>query len=294
MTERQESLFLCPQCRRVLPASPPCSCGFMLRESHGVITLMTEAELTAWQPFIDAYERVRRDEQWGGDDLDLPFKPKRHHHIWEIRQRTFRVVQSIAEKSPKGLALDVGAGNCWMTQYLDRWGFGAIAVDVNISENDGLRAGQRFIERGSRFLRVRSPMQSLPFASSTITLLVTSASFHYVDDFRAALCEFSRVLTPGGTVVIADTPVYERESDGERMVAERVEEFRRKYAMPEALASRAKYLASAELETTADSLHLALRVNRVWPGFRRSLDGVRARLAGRRLAEFPVLELVKQ
>jgi ubiquinone/menaquinone biosynthesis C-methylase UbiE len=255
---------------------------------------MTDAELAAWQPFIEAYEQVRRDEQWGGDDLDLPFKPNRHHQIWKIRQRTFRVVQSIAEKLPRGLALDVGAGNCWLTRYLDRWGFSAIAVDINTSENDGLRAGQKHIDNGSRFLRVRSPMQSLPFASSTITLLVTSASFHYVDDFRAALCEFTRVLTPGGRIVIADTPVYEQESDGQRMVAERVEEFRQKYAMPEALASRAKFLTSAELETTADSLHLALRQVRVWPGFWRSLDVVRGRFAGRRLAKFPVLELVKQ
>jgi ubiquinone/menaquinone biosynthesis C-methylase UbiE len=254
---------------------------------------MTDPDLSAWQPFLNAYERVRSDEQWGGDDLDLPFNPKRHRHIWDIRQRTFRVVQSIAERSPKGLAADVGAGNCWMTRYLDSWGFDAIAVDVNTSENDGLRAGQRFVDSGSRFLRVRSPMQSLPFASSTITLLVTSASFHYADDFRAALCEFTRVLTPGGRIVIADTPVYERESDGQRMVAERVEDFRRKYAMPQALASRARYVTLAELKTAAESLNLNLRVNRVWPGLRRSLEAVRARMAGRRLAEFPVIELLK-
>lgn len=255
---------------------------------------MTDAELAEWQSFIEAYEQVRRDEQWGGDDLDLPFKPKRHHHIWGIRQRTFRVVQAIAEGSPKGFALDVGAGNCWMTRHLDSWGFDAIAVDINTSENDGLRAGQKYIDTGSRFLRVRSPMQSLPFASSTIRLLVTSASFHYVDDFRAALHEFTRVLTPGGRIVIADTPVYERESDGQRMVAERVKEFQRKYSMPEALASRAKFITLAQLKPAADSLRLDLRQNHVWPGLRRRLEVVRGRFAGQRLAEFPVLELVKQ
>ena len=80
--------------------------------------------------------------KWGEDDLDLPFNPRRHHDIWTIRQRTFRKFESIVARIPRGIALDVGAGNCWMTRYLDRWGFGAIAADFNDSPADGLRAGQ--------------------------------------------------------------------------------------------------------------------------------------------------------
>jgi len=272
---------------------PPCPCGFLLRESEGVLTLITEEQLERRQAFLDAYERVRSDERWGGADLDLPFHPKKHHSVWEIRQRTFRMVESLARKLPRGLAIDVGAGNCWLTRYLDGWGFDAIAVDLNTGSEDGLRAGQKFIDEGAKFLRVRSAMDPLPFVSSTVTLLVTSASFHYADDFRATLAEFARVLTPGGTVVIADSPVYAQESHGQRMVAERVEDFRRKYAMPAALAGKAGYLTLAEMASAAESLRLRLNVNRVWPGFRRSYEVLRGRLMGRYLAEFPVLELVK-
>src|SRR2546428_649542 len=101
-------MFLCPQCRQQLPARPPCACGFVLRESDGILNLMTDDEAAAVQPFLDAYECVRSQERWGGDDLDLPFHAKRHRDIWEIRQRTFRAFEAIAANMTgnRGLALD--------------------------------------------------------------------------------------------------------------------------------------------------------------------------------------------
>src|SRR5215510_1956630 len=115
-----EPLFLCPQCRQALPVRPPCTCGFVLRESQGIINLLTEDEAVGMQPFLEAYERVRRAEKWGGDDLDLPFNPKRHRDIWNIRRRTFRTFEAIAKSIDRGPALDIGAGNCWLSRYLDR------------------------------------------------------------------------------------------------------------------------------------------------------------------------------
>src|SRR5262249_49044915 len=146
------------------------------------------------QAFVDAYEKVRSDEQWGDDDLDLPFRPLRHRDIWNVRRRTFQAFERLIANVERGLALDIGAGNCWMTRYLDRWGFDAIALDVNTSRLGGLGAGQKFIDEGARFLRVRAGMEQLPFAPERITLLATNASFHYANDFRAALSEFERVL----------------------------------------------------------------------------------------------------
>ena len=128
-----------------MPNRPPCACGFVLRESEGVLDLITEEEAAAVHPFLEAYERVRSSEDWGGDDLDLPFHAKRHRNIWNVRRGTFRAFSSFAENLPRELAVDIGAGNCWMTRYLDSWGFGAIAVDINTSRTDGLRAGQKYM-----------------------------------------------------------------------------------------------------------------------------------------------------
>src|SRR6185295_15090894 len=186
----------------------------------------------------------------------------------------------------RGFALDIGAGNCWMTRYLDRWGFDAFAVDLNTSVTDGLRAGQKYINEGAVFLRVRAGMQRLPFASGRIRLLATNASFHYAGDYRAALSEFERVLTPGGMIAIIDTPFYEYAADGERMMAERVVEFRQKYEIPEELARRSSYLTFKSLEIMAASLKLKCQVHTVWPGWRRKVEEIRSRRAGRRIATF--------
>jgi SAM-dependent methyltransferase len=255
---------------------------------------MTGQEEGAAQPFIDAYDRVREDEKWGGDDLDLPFHPKRHHTIWAIRRRTFLRFQSLATRLERGIAVDVGAGNCWMTRYLDAWGFDAIAVDINESPRDGLRAGQKFIDTGSRFLRVRSPMERLPFVPDRIRLIATNASFHYSSDYRIALSEFVRVLTPGGIIAIIDSPFYESAADGDRMVRERVVEFQRKYGISEELARQSGYFTLKELNDAAASLNLEVRVEFVWPGFRRTYESIRSRLADRRVARFPLVVLEKR
>ena len=74
------------------------------------------------------------------------------------------------------------------------------------------------------------------------------------------------------------------------MIAERVSEFRRKYGISEGLARRARYLTFKELESLVDSLNLKCSLHRVWPGFRRSYEVMRARLARRRIAQFPVIK----
>jgi SAM-dependent methyltransferase len=288
-----EHLLLCPNCMAPVSVEQSCPCGFGIRQVDGILDLMTSAEAAEFQPFIDVYDRIRRAEQWGGDDLDLPFRAKRHRAIWRIRRRTFRAFESIATKFKRGVGLDIGAGNCWMTRYLDRWGYDAIALDVNVSSMDGLRAGQKFIDEGARFLRIRAPMERLPFASGRITLTVTNASFHYAIDFRAALLEFRRVLSPGGMIVIIDTPFYESAADGERMMAQRVTEFSQMYGLPEQASRRSRFLTFKEMHELASSVNLKVKVQRVWPGFARSYERIRARVGGRRIAEFPLVVLEK-
>ena len=180
-----------------------------------------------------------------------------------------------------------------MTRYLAEWGFEAIAVDVNTSHVDGLQAGQKFINEGARFRRVRAGIERLPFAPGRIRLLATNAAFHYAPNFRTALLEFERVLMTGGMIAIIDSPFYENAADGERMLAERVEEFRRKYNMTEALARSSRFLTLNELEESAASVKLKAEVHAVWPGARRKYEAIRARFLGRRIAQFPVVMLAK-
>jgi hypothetical protein len=107
MTVRSEHLFLCPDCGKALSLGPACACGFVLREADGIINLLGDDEAAAVQPFLEAYERVRSKEEWGSDDLNLPFRAKRHRDIWKIRKRTFRAFESVATKLQPGVALDI-------------------------------------------------------------------------------------------------------------------------------------------------------------------------------------------
>jgi len=294
MKPAADSLFLCPRCREPLTiGSPRCLCGFAVHDSNGIIDLMTKEEIAGVEPFVKAYEQVRRDEAWGGDDLNLPFRPKRHLDIWDIRRRSFRAFQSLITNLDRGVALDVGAGNCWMTRYLAEWGFEAIAVDVNTSHVDGLQAGQKFINEGARFLRVRAGIERLPFAPGRIRLLATNAAFHYAPNFRTALSEFERVLMTGGMITIIDSPFYENAADGERMLAERVVDFQGKYGMTEALARSSRYLTFNELEELAAAVKLSVDVHAVWPGVRRKYEEIRGKMFRRRIARFPLVTLTK-
>jgi trans-aconitate methyltransferase len=290
----EKSLFVCPQCRKPLFSGKLCACGFVFREVEGIIDLLPEAEAAATKPFLDIYERVREAEQWGGDDLDLPFHAKRHRDVWNIRKRTFRAFQAAVNDIPRGLAVDVGAGNCWLTRYLDRWGFDAIAIDINTSSVDGLIAGQRFIERGATFKRVRASMERLPLDSACVRLLVANASLHYACDFRSVLSGFRRVLAAGAILAIIDTPFYEHSADGERMVAQRVTEFHEKYGIAESLARKSSYFTYSRLDELAASLDLTVRIRHVWPGLPRQYRRIRGRLAGQRIAEFPLVLLGKR
>jgi putative AdoMet-dependent methyltransferase len=54
---------------------------------------------------------------------------------------------------------------------------------------------------------VDDPFLSLPVASEAADIVVAAYAIHHLDDEakQAAICEMSRVLAPGGRIVIADT-----------------------------------------------------------------------------------------
>src|SRR5206468_1508950 len=102
-----------------------------------------------------------------------------------------------------------------------------------------------------------------------------------------------RVLTPGGTIVILDTPFYEHMVDGERMITDRNIQFRQKYGIPEELAGRAGFLTFGQFEQMMRDFKLKWRLQPVWPGMRRKYEEVRGLLVGRRVARFPLVVIEK-
>ena len=286
----------CPSCLGPMPSSERCSCGFRPRPYDGVLDLMTSDQEAVHADFVAAYERIRREEGWGAGDLDLPFHAVRNRPIWAIRRRTFRKFRRFvrAQLPRGGTALEVGAGNCWLTGHLSRWGFDVTAVDVNAGSQDGLVSGAYHLERGCRFDRIRAPMEALPFSSGTFDIVVSAASLHYARDKQVVLREFHRVLHSGGLAVILDSPCYERRLDGERAVGERVAEYTRAFGLDERLARRSSYLLLGAFESLVRATGFSYRQIRVWPGPRRTLERLRATCFGQRIARFPLLVLRRQ
>ena len=252
---------------------------------------MTIEQQAEYEAFCSGYERVRLAEGWGGEDLDLPFEPLRHRDIWAVRQQTFkRLDKLIGKECPSaGIALDVGAGNCWLTRYLDHWGFEATALDVNDGPQDGLEAGSSYLECGDSFQRIRATMEPLPFVDGVFDLVVASGSLHYCQSLDATLGEFKRVAKPSGLIVVMDSPWYERETDGIKAWERSVRDLVDRHGIDKTLARRASFLYRDAFAVAVREAGLDYRKQAVWPGHIRAWETVRARFYERRIASFPLL-----
>ena len=245
----------CPSCRMPL-VDGVCTCGFRPERSDGILDLMTPEQEAQYSTFVETFERIRQAEGFGSGDLDLPFNARSNRTVWKIRRRTFGALKRwlLEEKPKRGTALDAGAGNCWLSDHLSRWGFDVVALDVNSGLQDGLAVGTYYLNQGSRFDRIRAPMENLPFPSASFSLLVAGASFHYVDDMRKTLTEFKRVLHSDGVAILFDSPWYEHDADGDRAQQQRAQAYMKLYGLDENLARTSGYLVRSEFEELVRSV----------------------------------------
>lgn len=92
--------------------------------------------------------------------------------------------------------LDAGAGTCWFTQALGRYGQ-VTALDI---EKDALQVCER---RGIEKI-LQGDVARIPVANASFDLLVCSEVLYhkYVKDDSAAIREFNRILEHGGRVLV--------------------------------------------------------------------------------------------
>src|SRR5687768_11783678 len=103
---------------------------------------------------------------------------------------------------PSDSILDLGAGSCWVSDWLRRFGFKTVAVDIAW---DMLRLGAD---------RLRSPhglvvgdMEQLPFRQGAFHKACCLNAFHHVPNMNAALAEIRRVLSDTGVVLFSEPGV---------------------------------------------------------------------------------------
>lgn len=109
--------------------------------------------------------------------------------------------------SPGDVVLELGAGSCWVSHFLNLFGCRTIAVDVS---ETGLALGRELFQRhrGTRWdLEPRFLVYDghrLPLPDASCDRIVVHDAFHHVPNPDAILREMVRVLRPGGVVAMCE------------------------------------------------------------------------------------------
>jgi ubiquinone/menaquinone biosynthesis C-methylase UbiE len=111
----------------------------------------------------------------------------------------FAVLLRVLAPERSDLVLDVGAGSCWVTDWLRRCGVTTIAVDISW---DMLRLGATRL--GSARGLIVGDMEQLPFADGVFSKACCLNAFHHVPDAMRALGEIKRVLARDGVALFSE------------------------------------------------------------------------------------------
>jgi len=260
----------------------------------GVHRLLPEERRRELRPFLELYQRVRRDQGWRAE-AGLPEVPADHPHaaIWKARAgRLQRGLELVAARLGPGpwRVLEVGAGCCWAALHLLEGGHQVVAVDVNLDPDDGLLAPNHTSRMARRLERAEADMEALPLEPAGFDLVLAAGSLHYPARSSRVLVELRRVTRRGGLLLVLDSPSFRRRPDGEAMVARRMRAQARRYAVLPPRESQSSYFVLGELPGLFERSGWRLEVQG-WPGplWERASDLIQILLHGRRGPRYPTL-----
>jgi len=113
--------------------------------------------------------------------------------------------------SSSDLILDLGAGACWCSDWLQRLNLRTVAVDISW---DMLRLGRTRLPDPARAWLAAGDLESLPFAAASFDKAYCLSAIHHVPDIERALGEIHRVLKPEGAVLFSEPGVGHAEKPG--------------------------------------------------------------------------------
>jgi ubiquinone/menaquinone biosynthesis C-methylase UbiE len=110
----------------------------------------------------------------------------------------FAVLLKVLAPQASDRVLDLGAGTCWVTDWLRRCGVQTVAVDIAL---DMLRLGRSRVGGGGIAV---GDMEELPFTDGAFSKACCLNAFHHVGDVHRALSEIKRILAPDGVVLFCE------------------------------------------------------------------------------------------
>lgn len=136
--------------------------------------------------------------------LDKPFTEEE-----EFPRRLFDlgVLFHALRLSPNDVVLELGAGSCWVSHFLNRYGCKTIAVDVS---ETALGLGRELFRRSSLTRWDAEPEfvvydgRRIPLPDGACDKIVINDAFHHFPNPAEVLGEMARVLSPGGIVAMVE------------------------------------------------------------------------------------------
>lgn len=152
----------------------------------------------------------RASERYFAEYPDLPFllgKPYTDTLNFARRLFDMGVLAHWLRLSPGEITLELGAGTCWLSHFLNRFGCPTIAIDVSPT---ALRIGRELFERDPFTNWDLKPEfrlydgHRLPLPDGHVDKIVIYDAFHHVPNQAEILREMARVLKTGGVVAMCE------------------------------------------------------------------------------------------
>jgi SAM-dependent methyltransferase len=265
--------FICPQCKAELYTTNPTrlTCendGLVFECLDGIWRFILPERRSHYAQFIREYETVRQSEGRGATSeayyQALPYDDLSRCRTadWRIRAVSFdaflnKVLAPLESLNRQPLTiLDLGAGNCWLSNRLAQRGHNVTAVDLSVNDFDGLGCHRYY---DATFISLEAEFSHLPIPDYSSDLIVFNASLHYSEDYETTLSEARRVLRPHGKLVIVDSPIYHNAESGRRMVEQREAEFTKRYGFPSNALKSENYLTYERIKTLGETLGIKWR-----------------------------------
>jgi len=169
-------------------------------------------------------------------------------------------------------------------------GHRVVAADTNLDPDHGLTAPERVSPLAGSLPRVEAETEALPFEPASFDLVVTVDSLHRSPQPVRALIELRRVTARGGLLLVWDSPVFRRRSEGEALITARLKAQAETYGVATARESEAGYLVWGELKDLFGSAGWRVEADHLPGPLRHWFLGLwRRGPSGERKAHFPLL-----
>jgi SAM-dependent methyltransferase len=261
--------FACPDCAADLVldgvACAACvRCATSYERSNGIWRFLSATRRAACEPFTRQYRLVRAREGYRVTSADyyraLPHVDSKDPRAaqWMVRRESYDHLRRLAILS-NGRAtrvLDLGAGNAWLSHRLAAAGHAVVALDMLDDDVDGLGAMHVY---ATPFTAVQADFDALPFAPGQFDLVVFNGSLHYAPNADDTMTRARTMLAPGGSLVVMDSPLFERDGDGCAMIEEMARLFERDYGVRDVVRPGVGYLTFAKLSAIAERLDMRIQ-----------------------------------